>query len=182
MYQVMAGAARDDAMLPVGQASLLEPLQVVAVPISAALVHTVMAVCHVDEDEGEEAPAASSTTSPHQHLNRAAAGFVVVTNVSMDAQTLTLLAPCSGGLPSCHLLMGKLEWMEQRHTLSFLFALFIHIPASRRRESKTEGPLYRASNSGSRVYGNVSRRVLGPYSRKPNPSDSSSNVLHSGSG
>ena len=57
-------------------------------PISAALVHTVMAVCHVDEDEGEEAPAASSTTSPHQHLlNRAAAGFVVVTNVSMDAQT-----------------------------------------------------------------------------------------------
>ncbi len=117
VYQVMAGAARDDAMLPVGQASLLEPLQVVAVPISAALVHTVMAVCHVDEDEGEEAPAASSTTSPHQHLlNRAAAGFVVVTNVSMDAQTLTLLAPCSGGLPSCHLLMGKLEWMESSYT------------------------------------------------------------------
>ena len=28
VYQVMAGAARDDAMLPVGQASLLEPLQV----------------------------------------------------------------------------------------------------------------------------------------------------------
>ena len=111
------GAARDDAMLPVGQASLLEPLQGVAVPISAALVHTVMAVCHVDEDEGEEAPAASSTTSPHQHLlNRAAAGFVVVTNVSMDAQTLTLLAPCSGGLPSCHLLMGKLEWMESSYT------------------------------------------------------------------
>ena len=61
--------------------------------------------------------AASSTTSPHQHLlNRAAAGFVVVTNVSMDAQTLTLLAPCSGGLPSCHLLMGKLEWMESSYT------------------------------------------------------------------
>ena len=45
-----------------------------------------------------------------------AAGFVVVTNVSMDAQTLTLLAPCSGGLPSCHLLMGKLEWMESSYT------------------------------------------------------------------
>jgi len=114
VYQIMAGAVRDDAMLPVGQASLLEALQVVAVPVSAALVHTVLAVCHVDD--AEEAPA-SSTTSPHQHLlDRAAGGFVVVINVDMDAQTITLLAPCSGELPSCHLLMGTLEWMESSFT------------------------------------------------------------------
>ena len=71
-----------------------------------------MAVCHVDEDEGEEAPAASSTTSPHQHLlNRAAAGFVVVSEREhgrAQRDRKALLAPCSGGLPSCHLLMGKL--------------------------------------------------------------------------
>ena len=92
----------------------MEPLQVVAVAVSAALVHTVLAVCHVDDEA--EAPA-SSTTSPHQHLlDRAAGGFVVVINVDMDAQTITLLAPCSGELPSSHLLMGTLEWMESSFT------------------------------------------------------------------
>lgn len=45
-------------------------------------------------------------------LPQASAGFVVVTNVDMDHATLTLLAPCSGELPTNHLLLGKIEWME----------------------------------------------------------------------
>ena len=51
--------------------------------------------------------------APHQHLlHRAAAGFCVVTNVNVEAQTITLLAPCSGDLPSKNLVLGKVEWME----------------------------------------------------------------------
>jgi polyribonucleotide 5'-hydroxyl-kinase len=120
VFKVLAGSKGDDSMLPVGQGSMLEPLQVVAVTVSPVLVHNVLAVCHPakdgddngDDDEHDDA-AADAATSPHQHLlGCAAAGFVVVTNVNVEAQTITLLGPCSGDLPSRNLLLGKLEWME----------------------------------------------------------------------
>lgn len=120
VFKVLAGSTGDDSMLPVGQGSMLEPLQVVAVTVSPALVHNVLAVCHPardgddagDDDDNDDA-AADAATSPHQHLlGCAAAGFVVVTNVNVEAQTITLLGPCSGDLPSRNLLLGKLEWME----------------------------------------------------------------------
>ncbi|EGB07244.1 hypothetical protein AURANDRAFT_27837 [Aureococcus anophagefferens] len=120
VFKVLAGSTGDDSMLPVGQGSMLEPLQVVAVTVSPVLVHNVLAVCHPardgddagDDDEHDDA-AADAATSPHQHLlGCAAAGFVVVTNVNVEAQTITLLGPCSGDLPSRNLLLGKLEWME----------------------------------------------------------------------
>ena len=63
--------------------------------------------------DGEAPAPARAGASPFQHLlERAAAGFVVVTDVSMHDQSVTLLAPCSGALPSSDLLVGKLEWME----------------------------------------------------------------------
>ena len=83
-------------------------------------MHNVLAVCHAaddgadrDDDDEQAAAATAAGGSPHQHLlDRAAAGFVVVTNVNVEAQLITFLAPCSGDLPSKHLLLGKLEWME----------------------------------------------------------------------
>jgi polyribonucleotide 5'-hydroxyl-kinase len=113
VFKVLMSSAHDDSMLPVGQASLLDPLQVVAVTVTPTLVHSVLAVLHADDDADDAAHAPANAASPHQHLlHRAAAGFVVVTNVNPDAQTISLLASCSGDLPSRNLVLGKVEWME----------------------------------------------------------------------
>lgn len=138
IFKVLArDAAAVDSMLPVGQGSMLEPLQVVAVPPSTALVHNFLVACHKPPSDANAAAVAgdnnnaalgataaapaglvesSSTTSssnPYQFLlDCAAAGFVVITNVNMDRGTLTLLTPCSGDLPTNNLLLGKIEWME----------------------------------------------------------------------
>ncbi|KAJ8612339.1 hypothetical protein CTAYLR_008361 [Chrysophaeum taylorii] len=144
IFKVLArDAAAVDSMLPVGQGSMLEPLQVVAVPPSTALVHNVLVVCHQREKGGGpfEAPRpinqganpyqylldcvrprdVVSYNNNHHNLNRpttcaftpqAAAGFVVVNNVSTDRGTLTILTPCSGDLPTNNLVLGKIEWME----------------------------------------------------------------------
>ena len=111
VFKVLAAAKGDDSMLPVGQGSLLDPLQVVAVAPTPTLVHSVLAVLHGDEEDAETMSV--DPAAPHQHLlHRAAAGFCVVTNVNAEAQTITLLAPCSGDLPSKNLVLGKVEWME----------------------------------------------------------------------
>ena len=106
-----------DSMLPVGQGSMLEPLQVVAVTPSPALIHNVLAVCHSpddgDHDENQPDAKRKNSSNPRQFLlNCAVAGFVVVSAVNMEKGTLTLLAPCSGDLPTKHLVLGKIEWME----------------------------------------------------------------------
>lgn len=123
IFKVLArDAAAVDSMLPVGQGSMLAPLQVVAVPPSTSLVHNFLVACHQPRDAAangslvDHDPAATHTTdaaNPYQFLlDCSAAGFVVVTNVNQDRGTLTLLTPCSGDLPTQHLLLGKIEFME----------------------------------------------------------------------
>lgn len=141
IFKVLArDAAAVDSMLPVGQGSMLEPLQVVAVPPSTALVHNFLVACHKSPHHAtssnyaadnaalgnttttaglplDQTPSttssSSSSSNPYQFLlDCAAAGFVVITNVNMDRGTLTLLTPCSGDLPTNNLLLGKIEWME----------------------------------------------------------------------
>lgn len=116
-----------DSMLPVGQGSMLEPLQVVNIPFTADLVHCLLAVCHPREDSSSEQQqlqqqlqtttrtdnTSDINNNPYQFLlDCAAAGFVVVSNVDLARSTLTLLTPCSGDLPSNNLLLGDVEWIE----------------------------------------------------------------------
>lgn len=120
LFKVLArDAAAVDSMLPVGQGSMLDPLQVVAVTPSTALVHNLLVACHPPPTKGDtddyatHANILSDTSNPYQFLlDCAAAGFVVVTNVNTERATLTLLTPCSGDLPTNYLLLGKIEWME----------------------------------------------------------------------
>jgi len=112
VYRVVEAASRSaaNAMLPVGQGSMLDPLQVVAVSASSDLVHSVLAVCHAPD---ALRPPPAQADNPHQYLlDCSAAGFAVVTSINVEAGTITLLTPCSGDLPSKHLLLGKMEWME----------------------------------------------------------------------
>ena len=118
LFKVIApDVAAVDSMLPVGQGSMLEPLQVVNIPFTSDLGHCVLAVCHPRDDADALDPAAArqaeSENNPYQFLlDCAAAGFVVVSSVNLDRSSVTVLAPCSGDLPSNNLVLGSIEWVE----------------------------------------------------------------------
>lgn len=94
----VGGQASDATMLPVGRASVLDPLRLTPVQPSVALANHVLGVSF----------AATDKQVPHVNV----AGFVHVTAVNMEARTLTLLLPCAGALPGRYLVQGSLTWVE----------------------------------------------------------------------
>jgi polyribonucleotide 5'-hydroxyl-kinase len=94
----VGGQASEATMLPVGRASVLDPLRITPVVPSVALVNHVLGVSFATSDK----------QVPHVNV----AGFVHVTAVNTEARTLTLLLPCAGALPSRFLVQGSLTWVE----------------------------------------------------------------------
>ena len=66
-----------------------------------------LAVCHPSAVEKYE----ESGSARDLYLS-GVAGFVVVEKVDVDKGTLSLLSPCAGSLPSSHLLVGDIFWLE----------------------------------------------------------------------
>jgi polyribonucleotide 5'-hydroxyl-kinase len=95
------------SLLPVAAAQTTESVQLVEVSDLASLQHKVVAVCH------PQAVAAYQTSKKAKDLYESGvAGFCVVERVISDTETLHLLSPCAGSLPSYTLLVGDLTWME----------------------------------------------------------------------
>ena len=105
-----------EAMLPIGQAASKDPLTLVTVtPTKEDLLHAVLAVMHPNcEDDTGEVGAASGSTSPASFnlCDMNVAGFLYVVEVDLEADSIVVLLPCPGALPSKYLLMGSLNWVE----------------------------------------------------------------------
>jgi polyribonucleotide 5'-hydroxyl-kinase len=95
------------SLLPVAAAQATEPVQFVTVSITDKLQHAVLAVCH------PHAVASYEKSGRSADLYAAGvAGFCAVERVSAESETVDLLSPCAGSLPSNTLILGDITWME----------------------------------------------------------------------
>lgn len=95
------------SLLPVAAAQATEPVQFVTVSITDKLQHAVLAVCHPHAVASYEASGKSSDL-----YAAGVAGFCAVERVSAESETVDLLSPCAGSLPSNTLILGDITWME----------------------------------------------------------------------
>jgi len=96
------------SMLPVSAKQSTDPVQLLPIhDITPTLKHAILAVCHPSAVQNYNV----SGTASDLYLS-GVAGFVAVENVDMSRDILSLLSPCSGSLPSFHLLVGDITWME----------------------------------------------------------------------
>ncbi|CAB9509507.1 Polyribonucleotide 5'-hydroxyl-kinase Clp1 [Seminavis robusta] len=106
LYKLSA-IALSASLLPVGMGQSTDSIQVQEVELSESLQHALVAVCH------PHAVAAYQKSGRARDLFQAgAAGFCAIERVVMDTDTVHLLCPCAGNLPSKTLLLGDITWME----------------------------------------------------------------------
>ncbi|DAZ95851.1 TPA: hypothetical protein N0F65_009125 [Lagenidium giganteum] len=100
-----------DVMLPVGQTETdLDRLRVVKVNVSLDLLHSIAAVCHVKHPQ--DATTSLTNSEYSVLLSSPAAGFVCIKEIREEEKKLVLLVPSPGPLPSRHLLLGSMKWLE----------------------------------------------------------------------
>lgn len=87
-----------DSLLPIGAESTLNPLKPSIVPLSRELLHSLLGVSQADSEDDV--------------LTSAVHGFVHVSKIDVERNTLTVLAPSPGKLPSKFLVCGSIKWME----------------------------------------------------------------------
>jgi len=98
IYKVGGGPLAPQSALPIGAQSSVDPVRLVEIVPSSEIVHSVLGVSHAK--------------SPEHILNTNLAGFLYVTEVNLERQKITFLAPCPGPLPSKYLVLGSLKWLE----------------------------------------------------------------------
>lgn len=103
----LSAIALSASLLPVAATQSTDSIQVQQVELTESLKHALLAVCH------PMAVAAYQQSGRARDLYEAGvAGFCAVERVVMDSDTLHLLCPCAGSLPSQTLLVGDITWME----------------------------------------------------------------------
>ena len=98
------------SLLPISAKQSTDPIQLSTLSsseITPKFQQNVLAVCHPSAVEKYE----ESGSARDLYLS-GVAGFVVVEKVDVDKGTLSLLSPCAGSLPSSHLLVGDIFWLE----------------------------------------------------------------------
>lgn len=98
IYRVGGTLRAPTSALPIGQKSLLDPNRCVKVDITSDLKHCVLGVSHA--------------TKADELLTTNVAGFVLVKDVDVQGQRLTVLAPAAGKLPFRFLLFGSTKWFD----------------------------------------------------------------------
>jgi polyribonucleotide 5'-hydroxyl-kinase len=96
------------SLLPVAAAQTTEAVQITRISqLADVSAQTILAVCHpqavVTYEKSQDA--ADLYTS-------GVAGFVNVERIVAETETLHLLTPCAGTLPSMTLIWGNISWME----------------------------------------------------------------------
>lgn len=98
VYKIGGGSQAPRSALPIGAEPTADPTRLVPVNISSDLLHSVLAISFAKET--------------NQILSSNVAGFICVTEVDIQRNQITYLAPCPGELPSKFLIMGNLTWLE----------------------------------------------------------------------
>jgi polyribonucleotide 5'-hydroxyl-kinase len=110
----VGGEKLSDGLLPVGQVAMLGPLQVTRIQPTAALTHSILAVCHplLRADGTVLGQTGEEDELGHELVDSNVAGFIFITDVDMERKRLVMLSPCPGSLPSKYLLWGDIKWVE----------------------------------------------------------------------
>lgn len=87
-----------DSALPIGAASTLDPLKPLVITSLSDTLHKILGVSQANAEE-------EVLTSPVY-------GYVHVVKVDQDRNTMTVLAPSPGRVPSNYLLAGDTKWIE----------------------------------------------------------------------
>lgn len=103
----LSSMALSSSLLPVAQQQSTDTIQMEPASLNEAIQHKVLAVCH------PHAVRAYQESGQARHLWTAGvAGFCTVERFDAQTDTLHLLSPCAGALPSKTLLLGDVTWME----------------------------------------------------------------------
>ena len=84
----------------------------VRLPPNTDLLHKVLAVLHPPAETAEPNKETAADELPQGLLESNAAGFVYVIEISAEKDSITVLMPCPGDLPSKYLLSGGIKWYE----------------------------------------------------------------------
>eukprot|EP00980_Cylindrotheca_fusiformis_P006913 scaffold1442_cov128-Cylindrotheca_fusiformis.AAC.34 len=106
----LSSMALSSSLLPVAQQQTTDAVQISKVDLdseSESLQHALMAVCHPAAVENWQ-----SSGRARDLACMGVAGFCAVERIHADTDTLHLLSPCAGSLPSKTLLLGDITWME----------------------------------------------------------------------
>ena len=98
------------SLLPISAKQATDPIQLTNIQpseITPKFQHSVLAVCHPSAVAKYE-----QSGSARDLYLAGVAGFVVVEKVDAEKGSLGLLSPCAGSLPSSHLLVGDIFWLE----------------------------------------------------------------------
>ena len=109
------GVELSDGMRLIGETqSAAESVKLTRVQVSNDLVHCILAVLHIGEEEDATifSTADAAVEIPQQLLGSNIAGFLWVVQLDVERDMMTVLAPCPGALPSKYLLVGSLKWVE----------------------------------------------------------------------
>lgn len=87
-----------DSVLPVGAESTLDPLKPSTVTSINDTLHKILGI--------------SQANSPDNVLTSPVYGYVHVVKIDSDRNTMTVLAPSHGRIPSAYLLAGDTKWIE----------------------------------------------------------------------
>jgi polyribonucleotide 5'-hydroxyl-kinase len=106
----LSSMALSSSLLPVAQQQSTDAVQISKVDLDSeadALQHALLAVCHpVAVANWQESGRARDLVC------KGVAGFCAVERIHSDTDSLHLLSPCAGSLPSKTLLLGDITWME----------------------------------------------------------------------
>ena len=109
LYQ-FSSVSLSSSLLPISAKQSTDPIQLTKIAtsqITAKFQRSILAVCHPSAVRKYE-----ESGSARELYLAGVAGFVVVEKVDVEKSSLSLLSPCAGSLPSCHLLVGDIVWVE----------------------------------------------------------------------
>jgi polyribonucleotide 5'-hydroxyl-kinase len=98
------------SLLPISAKQSTDPIQLSTIAsseITSKFQHSILAVCHPSAVEKYE-----QSGSARDLYLAGVAGFVLVEKVDVDKASMSLLSPCGGSLPTGHMLVGDIFWME----------------------------------------------------------------------
>lgn len=97
----------------------VSPTDLVVISPTIDLLNTVIGVFHPIDDSTPTENQAGSTSSllsnelPNDLIKTNIAGYIVVVQINIEGNLMTILSPCPGVLPSKYLLVGSIKWIEK---------------------------------------------------------------------
>ena len=107
------GLQLSDGMRMIGEtANAQDSTQLVRITPTSDLINSIVAVVHPIDDDSSATSGSESSDNLKAVAQCNVAGFLWLVQVEVDADNLTFISACPGPLPSKHILVGSLKFVE----------------------------------------------------------------------